>query len=85
VSWATALSFILAGGGIWSLVLSGNRSKMAWLVGGSTQIVWMIFGATTAQYGFCLSAIAFGSVYLRNWIRWTKQERITRDSPAPTA
>jgi hypothetical protein len=68
-------SCVLAAVGILGLWLAGRKQKIGWAVGLSAQILWIIFACITKQWGFILSAIAYGWVYGRNWLRWHAEER----------
>ena len=64
--WSIALASI----GILGIYLAGNKSRWGWAIGFSAQALWIIFAIVTAQYGFILSAFAYGIVYGRNWAKW---------------
>lgn len=69
--WSIVLSVI----GIAGLLLAGSKYKLGWLLGFGVQALWIIFAIVTAQYGFILSAVVYGVVYARNWLRWRREER----------
>lgn len=69
--WSVVLSLI----GILGIYLAGSKNIIGWVVGLFAQILWIIFALTTGQYGFLLSAAAYGSVYARNYIRWRKDSK----------
>jgi nicotinamide riboside transporter PnuC len=60
-------SWLLAAGGILGLWLAGSGKPVGWLVGLGMQALWIAFALATAQYGFVVTALAYGAVYLRNW------------------
>lgn len=64
--WSIALAAV----GILGIYLAGNKSRWGWAVGFGAQALWLIFGIVSTQYGFILSAIAYGIVYGRNYLRW---------------
>lgn len=72
-------SWILTAAGIAGLLLAGSKRKVGWLLGFCIQPVWLVFAIVTEQYGFILSAVAYGSVYARNWIRWRREDRGARE------
>ena len=63
-------SFALAGLGIAQIYLTGKKIRFGWIVGVITSALWFIYGIVTAQYGFLISAVVFGSIHIRNWIDW---------------
>lgn len=68
-------SFVLAAVGILGLLLAGSRRKIGWALGFSAQLLWILYAVATEQYGFIISAIAYGIVYARNWAKWADEER----------
>lgn len=68
--WSLALSAL----GILGIYLAGRRSAIGWAVGLGAQVLWIVFAVTTGQYGFILSALAYGTVYARNWWAWTHDD-----------
>ena len=73
--WSIALAAI----GILGIYMAGNKSKFGWAVSFSAQALWFIFAIVTAQYGFILSALAYGWVYGRNYLRWRAEQTATHD------
>ena len=76
-------SWILAGIGITGLWIAGNKSQWGWIIGIAAQLLWITYAITTSQWGFLFSAIAYGTVYARNLIKWRKDEsnsNVSRDS-----
>lgn len=67
-------SFALAAVGILGIYLAGKKNKIGWAVGLGAQVLWVIFALVTVQYGFILSAVAYGYIYGRNWYLWHKEE-----------
>lgn len=64
MSW----SLLLAAVGVLGLWGAGRPdTRLAgWLVGLGAQALWVVYAVTTDQYGFLLSAGAYGAVYWRN-------------------
>lgn len=64
--------------------IAGNKSTWGWIIGISVQILWITYAVTTGQWGFLFSAFAYGGVYIRNLIKWKKENEsnsyISRDS-----
>lgn len=67
-------SFVLAAVGIAGIYLAGRKSKWGWGLGLAAQVLWIVFALTTAQYGFILTAVAYGAVYGKNLWQWHKED-----------
>lgn len=63
--WSVGLAAI----GIAGLWLAGSQRRAGWALGLAAQALWVVYALTTAQYGFLLSAVAYGTVYARNALR----------------
>ena len=63
-------SYALAAVGILGIWLAGRKNVWGWAVGCGAQVLWIVYAVTTQQYGFIISAIAYGAVYGYNWRRW---------------
>lgn len=68
-------SFVLAGVGILGIIIAGRKSHWGWLIGAGAQVLWLIYAIVTVQYGFILSALAYGAVYLWNWWKWRQDAK----------
>lgn len=68
-------SFVLAAVGIAGIYLAGRKSKWGWGLGLAAQVLWLVFAVVTAQYGFILTAVAYGAVYGKNLWQWHKEDR----------
>lgn len=68
-------SVALAGVGILGIYLAGSKNIWGWAVSFGAQAMWIVFALVTTQYGFILSALAYGWVYGRNYLRW-RRERV---------
>ena len=66
-------SVSLAGVGILGIYLAGSKNIWGWAVSFAAQAAWIVFAIVTTQYGFILSALAYGWVYGRNYLRWRKE------------
>lgn len=78
-------SLVLAAIGVFGLWVAGRRSAWGWLIGLGSQLLWVAYAFATAQYGFLLSAVAYGIVYGRNFWRWESEEQPRhRDTPPMT-
>ena len=67
-------SFVLAAVGIAGIYLAGKKSKWGWGLGLAAQVLWVVFALTTTQYGFILTAVAYGAVYGKNLWQWHREE-----------
>lgn len=67
LAWSLLLSAI----GILGLWLAGRKDWRGWAVGLGAQVLWIAYAVSTEQWGFLLSAFAYGSVYSANWWKWT--------------
>jgi hypothetical protein len=65
-------SLILAAIGIFGIYLAGRKSKWGWAVGLGAQVLWIIYAVVTHQYGFIISAVAYGLIYGKNLRDWSK-------------
>lgn len=68
-------SYLLAAVGVTGLYLAGRKVWWAWLIGLAAQVLWIAYALATVQYGFIVSALAYGWVYARNARLWRRQSR----------
>lgn len=73
-------SLILAAVGITGLWLAGSGRRIAWAIGVAAQLLWLAYAVATRQYGFLLTAVAYGVVNARNWLAWRPTPT---EEPAP--
>ena len=69
-------SWILTIFGIVGLYLAGSKNAYGWIIGLCAQILWLTYAIFTQQYGFIVSAFAYGFVYSRNFHKWTTAEDV---------
>lgn len=74
-------SFTLAAVGIFGLWLAGRKDYRGWFVGLGIQGLWIVYAIVTVQYGFILSAVAYGWIYGKNGMSWLREKR-ERDAAA---
>lgn len=74
-----AWSYVLMAVGVFGLYLAGRKSKWGWAVGIAAQILWIAYAIVTQQWGFIISAIAYGAVYIKNFITWRREEEAVED------
>lgn len=77
--WA-GWSWILTAFGVVGLILAGRRKWQGWAIGLVTQVFWLWFAVASGQWGFIVSAIAYGIAYSINIWKWRKCET---DDPRP--
>lgn len=68
-------SYILTAVGVFGLWLAGRKSKFGWAVGLGAQVLWLSYAVTTEQWGFIVSAVAYGWVYSKNFLAWRQAEQ----------
>ena len=66
-------SYLLTAVGIFGIYLAGRKNLYGWAVGLGAQVLWIAYAFSTEQWGFIVSAFAYGSVYAKNWSRWAKE------------
>lgn len=69
-----AWSWLLTAIGITGLLLAGSKRKVGWAIGLAAQVPWIVYALATEQYGFIVSALAYGATYARNWWRWYREQ-----------
>lgn len=69
--WSVGLAAI----GILGIYLAGSRNIWGWAVSFGAQAMWIVFAIVTTQYGFILSALVYGFVYGRNFIKWRNEKK----------
>jgi hypothetical protein len=67
-------SIALAAAGVTASWLVGSRLRAGWVLALATQGGWAAYAITTRQFGFLLSAFAFGAVAVRNLRRHDRQK-----------
>ena len=79
-----AWSYVLTAVGITGIYLAGRRNLYGWAVGLGAQVIWIAYAIATEQWGFIVSALAYGSVYANNWRKWARdaheEERAVMDA-----
>lgn len=65
-----AWSYLLTAVGVLGLLLAGRRKAAGWLIGLAAQGLWIAYATATHQWGFYLSAAAYGAVYAKNFLAW---------------
>lgn len=65
-------SWCLTAVGIAGLYLAGRQRAIGWAVGLGAQGLWFAYAIASHQWGFIVSACAYGAVYGRNYLRWRR-------------
>lgn len=74
-------SYLLTAVGVIGLWLAGRRRWQGWAIGLAAQTLWIWYAISTRQWGFLLSALAYGTVYGRNLWRWRRDLRRPKGHP----
>jgi hypothetical protein len=69
-----AWSWVLAAIGVTGIFFVGRKVIWAWLLLLFNECLWIIYAVTTKQYGFIVAALAYGVVYIRSYIHWSKDK-----------
>lgn len=71
------LDWIITILGLYSMYSVGNLEKRGWVYKLVSQIVWIILAIQKELYGFIPLALVAGILAIRNYIKWTKNEKIS--------
>jgi len=77
--WSLTLTSV----GVLGLWLAGQRNLYGWMVGLGAQLLWVVYAVDSGQYGFLVSAAAYGTVYGRNTARWLRETGRVPERPTP--
>lgn len=64
--WSWALTAV----GVTGLYFAGKHKWWAWTMGLGAQVLWLAYAIATEQWGFIVSAGAYGTIYLKNHLAW---------------
>lgn len=67
-------SYLLTAVGVFGLWLAGRKDRRGWMVGIGAQTLWIAYATATQQWGFYISALAYGWVYIKNAHAWKPKE-----------
>lgn len=67
-------SWLLTAIGVTGLYFAGQKRPWAWLIGLGAQVLWIAYAIVSKQYGFIVSAFAYGWVYLNNHLKWQREK-----------
>lgn len=76
-------SYLLTAVGVFGLWLAGRKSRWGWAVGLSAQGLWIAYAVATRQWGFIVSALAYGAIYARNFWQWRVSDGGSRRVSSP--
>lgn len=68
-------SYVLTAIGVFGLWLVGRKDKRGFAIGIFVQLLWVAYATATQQWGFYVSALAYGWVNVRNLRAWRRDER----------
>ncbi|MFI0530306.1 hypothetical protein ACH3XX_09680 [Streptomyces scabiei] len=74
-------SWLLTAVGVTGLYFAGRKCALGWGIGLGAQLLWVAYALSTQQYGFLVSAVAYGWVYAKNFCAW-RCEREVSDAAA---
>lgn len=60
--------------GVFGLYLAGKKNQYGWAIGIFAQTLWIVYAITSDQFGFLVSAFAYGWVYTKNFLAWRKEQ-----------
>lgn len=70
-------SWLLAAVGVTGIFFVGKKTIWGWLVLLTNECIWTAYALATKQYGFIAMAIAYASVYIKSYIAWKKDAKIS--------
>lgn len=71
-------SYLLTAVGVFGLWLAGRKDHRGWMVGVGAQVLWIAYATATQQWGFYVSALAYGWVYIKNAKAWKEPKPQTK-------
>lgn len=66
-------SWMLAFIGVAGIYFVGRKDIWGWFVLLFNECLWIVYAIATKQYGFILAALAYGAVYIRSYVHWSKE------------
>lgn len=73
-------SWLLAAVGILGIYLAGRKRAVGWLVGVGAQGLWLAYAVATRQWGFLVTAVAYATIYGKNWLDWRREAEREQES-----
>lgn len=59
--------------------LVGSKKSAGWLLATGVQALWITYAVATRQWGFLASAVVFGILNTRNYVKWRRDELAAGD------
>lgn len=75
--WSLALAAV----GVLGIYLSGKKNYWGWGIGLGAQVLWIVYAVVTDQWGFIISALAYGWVYGKNFLTWRRDDAAAQTIP----
>ncbi len=69
-------SWILAVIGVAGIYFVGKKTLWGWFVLLFNEVIWTVYAVVTEQYGFIVSAIAYGVVYIKSYLHWKEDANV---------
>ena len=70
--WSWGLAII----GVAGIYFVGRKTLWGWFVLLFNEAIWIIYAVVTEQYGFIVSAIAYGIVYVKSYLHWKEDANV---------
>lgn len=77
-------SWLLTAVGVTGLYFAGRKRSVGWGIGIGAQVLWFAYAISTEQYGFVVSCVAYGWVYIKNFRSWRRDALVSAGRTAPT-
>lgn len=59
-----------------SVYLAGNRQTLSWPLGILAQFIIGVYGVATHHWGWLISPLIVGPLFVRNWVKWRRESRV---------
>ena len=74
-NYLNEFSYLLSIISLVTLWLIGNKNKAGFILGLLNQILWIWYALMLKQYGLLVGVMAYAVIYIRNLIKWNKDEK----------
>lgn len=74
-NYLNEFSYLLSIVSLVTLWLIGNKNKAGFILGLLNQILWIWYALMLKQYGLLVGVMAYAVIYIRNLIKWNKDEK----------
>ena len=74
-NYLNEFSYLLSIISLVTLWLIGNKNKAGFVLGLLNQVLWIWYALMLKQYGLLVGVIAYAAIYIRNLIKWNKDEK----------